>query len=123
RAGSQPCGRIAVVRRRAVLRECQMGMTIHESGHHHATCGVDFDSVARAGKILQSAGGSYFLDDSVAHQKGAVVNDREFLLIGAAPNPVRPAQSDQLAGAANEIRTVFLPPYCNISRDNILSFW
>ena len=60
-------------------RKRQVGVRVHEAGHHDASGGVDLDRVARLGEILDAPAGSHFHQNAVANEDGTVLNHVEFI--------------------------------------------
>ena len=58
----------------SVLRECQVCVTIDESRHYHAPSRIDFYGMACAGHILDSPGGTHFLNNPVMDQYSSITD-------------------------------------------------
>ena len=72
-------GAFPVVGFDAGRREREMGVTIDEAGYDEAAGGVDFDGVARCGKVLDAARWPDFQEHAITDEHGAVLNNPEFV--------------------------------------------
>src|SRR5579862_470918 len=86
--GISQCGRgfgnARFIRVQAASTPNQLGMTIHETRHDHASRGIYFLRSVRQRQILHPPAGSYFDYPSVFDQQRAVADDAEFLKSRAA---------------------------------------
>ena len=90
--------------------ESQVRVGVDETGHHDPSGGIDFESVARLGKILHSPAGSHFHQNSIANEDGAVVDHVEFAKRRPAAGSRGAAQGQQVASTPNQNRLQFIPP-------------
>jgi hypothetical protein len=78
-----------------------VGVTIDEARHDDAAGGIDFDSVARGGEILDTPGGPHFENHAITDKDGAIVDDAEVIEAGSEPRHRSTTQGQKAAGTSN----------------------
>jgi hypothetical protein len=79
----------------------EVGVAVDERGHDYPPGSVDLDGLACLGKILDTAGRSYFHDCAVAYEDSAVVNDTQVAERGSQPRRRAAPQCQQTSRSPN----------------------
>jgi hypothetical protein len=82
--------------------ENQVGVTIHETRHHHPSGRVDLNRVPGVGQVLQAAAGTNLHDDAVPNQDGPIRYYTEIFRGLTTTWTMAAAQGQQLARAPDK---------------------
>lgn len=82
----------------------EVGVGVDEAGNDNVAGGVEDFGGAGGGEVFDAGGGADLEEAAVLDEHGGVGDDAEFVHVAAAARGGRPAESEELADAADEER-------------------